>query len=237
MLKLNNKTKILFSFSLVLLLFCANDKNKKEQNASNDVSNLIQDTSHSEINRDSTHNENDNFKFTIDNFTATELGKTCYEGDLTKIESLINSKVSYEECLKDEIYVYDLLYTALVFNKKDIVNYVLNNKLYNSINITYTEDSETPLTMACSMSKMEDAVQVAETMIALGANVNGNGSSGGDYTKYPLIIAVKQNYSDLVKLLLKNGAKKDILNEQGETPLKIAEENNFSEIIKLLEGE
>jgi uncharacterized protein len=176
------------------------------------------------------------FTIAIEGYKATELGQAVYVGDLGKIQDLINKGAPTEKCLTDETYVFDMLYAALAFNKTEVVRYVLKNKLYTSVNTTYSEDAETPLTMACSLNDSSDAVEIADSLIKLGANAKGAGESGGETTKYPLIIAVTQHNFKLTKLLLENHADKAIKNEAGETPAEIAKKLGFEDISKLLEG-
>ncbi len=192
--------------------------NKKQDNASVDTSQAI-------------------FNIPIEGYKATELGQAVYTGNIVKVQTLINKGASIEKCLTDETYIYDILYTALVFNKVELVNYILRNKLYSSVNKTYTEESETPLTLACGLHDTSNALEIADTLIALGADANGTGESGGENTKYPLLIAVNQRNAGLTKLLIKHGAKKDIKNQAGETPLAIAQKKGFEDITGILKGD
>jgi ankyrin repeat protein len=57
----------------------------------------------------------------------------------------------------------------------------------------------------------------------------------GENEDTPLIIAVGKGHEKVVKVLLANGADKEITNKFGDTALDIAEENGKEEVIKLLE--
>lgn len=176
------------------------------------------------------------FTISLKGYKATELGQAVYAGDLGKVRELVNKGAPTGKCLTDETYVYDLLYSALAFNRIDLVRYVLKNKLYTSVNTTYTEDAETPLTMTCNLKDSSGAVEIADSLIKLGAKANGAGASGGERTMYPLFIAVNRHNFRLTKLLLENHADKEIKNEAGETPADVAKKEGFEDILKLLKG-
>ena len=55
-----------------------------------------------------------------------------------------------------------------------------------------------------------------------------------NFNKYPLHICVRQNRADLVILLLKFGAKTNLINFSGKKPSEIALENNNKEIVDIL---
>jgi ankyrin repeat protein len=58
----------------------------------------------------------------------------------------------------------------------------------------------------------------------------------GENEDTPLIIATGKGHEKAVKVLLANGADKELTNKFGDMALDIAEENGKEEIIKLLEG-
>jgi ankyrin repeat protein len=170
----------------------------------------------------------------IAGYTASDLGKAVFANDIHLVNELVEKGASTTNCLATEMYEFDLLFAAIEFEKVDIVRYVLDNKLYSSINKIYTEDSETPLTLACSLENPQIAVTIAELLIKNGADVNGAGSVGGDYTYYPLINAIKQYNIQLAKLLIDNGAKTDIKDNQEKTPVEYARETGNQAIIDLV---
>lgn len=57
----------------------------------------------------------------------------------------------------------------------------------------------------------------------------------GENEDTPIIIAAGKGHEKVVKVLLTNGADKEITNKFGDTALDIAEENGKEEVIKLLE--
>lgn len=42
-----------------------------------------------------------------------------------KVKMLIEKGANFHECLTDETYIYDLLYSALSFNKIEIIRHIL----------------------------------------------------------------------------------------------------------------
>lgn len=176
----------------------------------------------------------DSFAISIDGYKATLLGQAVYDGDTAKVQDLIKKGASIEKSFTDETYVYDILYTALRVNKVEMLRYILKNKLYTSVNATYTEDAETPLTLACNIDNEKDAMEIADSLIVLGANVNGAGVTGGERILYPLIIAVGHKNAALTKLLVDHGANKEIKNENGETPIVFAQKKGFEDIVNIL---
>ena len=76
---------------------------------------------------------------------------------------------------------------------------------------------------------------VACLLLQYGAKANGLGNLGGDYITYPLIIAVDKNNINMVKVLLKYGARTKVRDKSGISPLFIARRHKNVEMIKLLE--
>ena len=58
-----------------------------------------------------------------------------------------------------------------------------------------------------------------------GAKADGLGNLGGEYVWYPLISAVENNNVNMVRLLLKYGAKRNVKDTEGATPISIARSN------------
>ncbi|MBN2037987.1 MAG: ankyrin repeat domain-containing protein [Chitinispirillaceae bacterium] len=174
------------------------------------------------------------FNIPIEGYNATKLGQAVFSGDTANILNLIKKGVSIERCLTDETYIYDILYAALISRNLELIKFVLKNRMYTSVNETYNEDAESPLTLACDLPNNLEALEIANLLISLGANANGVGESGGERTLYPLITSINHNNIELTKLLLKHGAKKDVKNEYGETALMIAKKRGFEGIVRLL---
>ena len=232
MLKSSNKLFLLFALTTISFLGCNHEKSDTK-----DLKNEGEKTAKSVLVDSIAPKTNPapfSFDIQIEGYKASELGEAIHSGSVEKIKALIQSGAPIDKCLTDETYVYDALYAAIVFNKKEIVEYLVQNKLYTDINKTYSEEAETPLTLACAIQNKLDALQISQLMITNGANVNGAGESGGEDTKTPIFIAVNQNNIELVQVLLEKGAKKDISNSSGASPLTAAEEKGFSEIANVL---
>lgn len=232
MLKLNSSKILIIGIVVMVFLNCKSEKKEiHEQIKKVDTLSVINAS-------DLTNTTNiailDSFGIAIEGYNATRLGQAVYTGDTATVGTLIKGGASFAKCLTDETYIYDILYAALVFNKIDIVRYVLKNKLYKSINATYSEEAETPLTLACGFKDSSDALEIADTFISLGANVDGAGESGGEQTIFPLLVAVNQNNVRLTKLLIENHANRNIVNENGISLLQIAQQKGFEGIVSLL---
>ncbi len=228
MLKLSSKN--IFIVLLLLFTCCAKKdavKNTDIHLDSSKTTNILSDTT-------TINNPSASVATEINGYTASELGRAVNANNLQLVKDLVDKGVSTTNCLATEMYEFDLLFAAIEFSKIDIVRYVLDNNLYTSINKVYTEESETPLTLACGLENSQDAVTIAELLIENGADVNGAGSSGGDYTYYPLIRSINKGNISLTKLLIENGAKTDVKDNQGKTPQMYARENGNQTIIDLV---
>jgi uncharacterized protein len=233
MLKLSSKSILIIGFVASLFIDCSGSKSKvqEQKNISDTLAVKVNETK----NTPAVDTAKISFDISIEGYKATQLGQAVYSGDLAKVKDLLKSGASNEKCLSDGTYIYDILYTSIIFDKIDIFKYVIFNKLYSSVNVVYTEESETPLTAACNISNCKESFEMADSLVALGANVNGAGASGGDITMYPIINAVNNNNAELVKLLIQHGANKEIKNEKGETPLTIAQKKEFNNIVDILQ--
>ncbi len=76
------------------------------------------------------------------------------------------------------------------------------------------------------------SVEYVETFIGKGAPVNAVNIYG--YT--PLMEAAVRGYSTIVRILIKNGARIDLKDNNGKTALKMAESNNHREVIQILKN-
>ncbi len=130
-----------------------------------------------------------------------------------------------------------------------------NNKVIDSIN----EKSFTPLILACYKENVDVALflisktnninyasnlgtalmaavmkgnlQLINALLERKVNLNAQDDEG----KTALHIATLTNQNDIVKLLLKEGAKKEIKSNFNESPLDIARSNKNTELIILLD--
>jgi ankyrin repeat protein len=90
-----------------------------------------------------------------------------------------------------------------------------------------TQRGESALTLAC----MQENAEICERLIIAKANVN----ELDNHQRTPLLKAARHNSkSDIVRLLLKHGAKPDIADEEGNTPLHFAAQRGTEELAKFL---
>ncbi len=90
-----------------------------------------------------------------------------------------------------------------------------------------TTRGESALTLAC----MQENAEICERLIIAKANVN----ELDHHQRTPLLKAARHNSkSDILRLLLKHGAKPDIADEEGNTPLHFAAQRGTEELAKFL---
>ena len=130
----------------------------------------------------------------------------------------------------NDFYEFDIFYTAIYFDKEDVLEYALtryediNNRVYSD------EYGLTLLTYACKLSN----IKLARILLEHGINVNGYQSPYDTYKVYPIMEAIANNNIELVKLLLEYHADLDIKDSNGNTPLALAKEMDAKEIKDLL---
>ena len=129
----------------------------------------------------------------------------------------------------DDMYCYDALYMAVDKGNAELVKLFLS--LGANANVAYNEDGLCPLVMSCSM----DSYPVTCLLLQYGAKANGLDNLGGDYITYPLMVAVDKNNINMVKVLLKYGAKTKVKDRSRMPSLSIARRHKNDEMIKLLE--
>lgn len=94
----------------------------------------------------------------------------------------------------------------------------------------FAEDGFTPLGLACYFGQSE----VARYLVLKGANVNQPSSNG--FNVYPIHSAAAGNYTDIVRMLIENGAQVNVKQQAGSTPLHTAAQiGNLEMLIMLLE--
>ena len=157
------------------------------------------------------------------------LGVACRDNDMAAIKQLLAGK---EEpmAMGNDFYEFDIFYTAIYFDKEDVLKYALtrykdiNNRLYSD------EYGLTLLTYACKLSN----VKLARILLEHGIDVNGYQSPYDTYKVYPIMEAIANNNIELVKLLLEYHADLNIKDSNGNTPLALAKEIGAKEVEDLL---
>lgn len=153
----------------------------------------------------------------------------CRNGDITTIKQLLAGK-DEPMAMSSDCYEFDILYTAIYFNKEDVLKYALTR--YKDINDRVYSDEYglTLLTYACRLSN----VKLARILLEHGIHVNGCQSPYDTYKVYPIMEAIANNNIELVKLLLEYHADLNIKDSNGNTPLALAKEIGAKEVEDLL---
>ena len=157
------------------------------------------------------------------------LGIACRNNDLETIKRLLAGK-DEPMAMGHDCYEFDILYTAIYFNKEDVLKYALTR--YKDINDRVYSDEYglTLLTYACKLSN----VKLARILLEYGIHVNGYQSPYDTYKVYPIMEAIANNNIELVRLLLEYHADLNVKDSNGITPLALAKETGAKEIENLL---
>src|SRR6201996_442186 len=163
---------------------------------------------------------------------------------LTQNPSLINGKTSHNvsplmlACYYKKQPVIDLLlkymgeirlFEASAAGKFDVVAHLIYN--HPDAVDDYAEDGFTPLGLACYFGQAE----VARYLVLKGANVNLPSNNG--FQVFPIHSAASGNHTDIVRMLVENGAQVNVTQQAGVTPLHSAAQNgNLEMLIILLEN-
>jgi len=92
----------------------------------------------------------------------------------------------------------------------------------------YAEDGFTPLGLACYFGQFE----VARYLVLKGANVNLPSNNG--FNVFPIHSAAAGGYTDILRMLIENGAVVNVKQQAGATPLHSAAQNGNLEMLILL---
>ena len=157
------------------------------------------------------------------------LGIACRNGDMETIKQLLAGK-DEPMAMGNDCYEFDILYTAIYFDKEDVLEYALTR--YKDINDRVYSDEYglTLLTCACKLSN----VKLARILLEHGIRVNGCQSPYDTYKVYPIMEAIANKNIELVQLLLEYHADLDIKDSNDNSPLALAKEVGAKEIEKLL---
>src|ERR1700744_457357 len=163
---------------------------------------------------------------------------------LTQNPSLISAKTSHNvsplmlACYYKKQPVIDLLlkymdeinlFEASAAGKFDVVAHLIYS--HPDAVDDYAEDGFTPLGLACYFGQFE----VARYLVLKGASVNLPSNNG--FNVFPIHSAAAGNYTDIVRLLIENGANVNVKQQAGATPLHSAAQNgNLEMLILLLEN-
>jgi ankyrin repeat protein len=118
------------------------------------------------------------------------------------------------------------LFEAAAVGKFDVVAHLLFTHP-EAIN-EYADDGFTALGVASYFGQFE----VARYLVLKGANVNLPSNNG--YNVFPIHSAAAGNYTDIVRMLVENGAQVNVKQQAGVTPLHSAAQNGNLELLILL---
>ncbi len=140
----------------------------------------------------------------VDNeLNETPLHIACRKGYAEIVEELINAGASVDIGVS---FGYKPLEVAIVNDRLDVVKTLIRCAKEKSINLNINPKSytinDTPLQLACK----QGSIEIVEILINNGASIVKNDRFG----RCPLLISVIENNSDVVKLLIKTAAEKDI---------------------------
>ena len=120
------------------------------------------------------------------------------------------------------------LFEASAVGKFDVVAHLIYTHP-DSVN-DYASDGFTPLGLACYFGQFE----VARYLVLKGADVNQPSNNG--FRVFPIHSAAAGNYTDIVRMLVENGAQVNVKQQAGATPLHSAAQNGNLEML-ILRGE
>jgi len=121
------------------------------------------------------------------------------------------------------------LFEASAVGKFDVVAHLLYT--YPDAVNDHADDGFTPLGLACYFGQFE----VARYLVLKGADVNLPSNNG--FNVFPIHSAAAGNYTDIVRMLVENGANVNVKQQAGATPLHSAAQNgNLDLLILLLEN-
>lgn len=145
--------------------------------------------------------------------------------ELEKFENYVNFFSGIHSEIEEEIFEFITNSIVDASTRADVVR--LDSLLQGRINFEYTDiDGVSPLMMAAANGK----TNIVEYLISKGAYV-GRQSLNGKWTA--LEAAAGCGHIDIVKLLLKRGAKTDY-RDYYTTPLIVAAKNKHADIVELL---
>lgn len=169
---------------------------------------------------------------TIALYSFTELGVACCAGDYETVVRLIEQGACTTCCLYDEEYEYDALYTCILFEQPELVEYLISIGV--DVNQRYDDNGTSALTMACSTADPQKAYTMAAMLLNAGANVKPWTDNDGNLVTIPVLIALEQENYPLIKLLVDHGADLDIERYGGITAYGIALDSKNERMEKFL---
>jgi len=122
-----------------------------------------------------------------------------------------------------------LMNTALHYACKNTNIYIVRQLLLAGADITTTNNEGDTVLTYMLKNEIKD-MDIIRLLLNSGSNIHHKNKYGED----ALILAVNNNFTNLVQLLINNGANVNTTNSAGITPVMIATKNEFKESLKLL---
>lgn len=158
------------------------------------------------------------------------------KGKIEKVKKLLESrKVKLNTLTLDygnTVYRHSPLAIACANHSYDIAIYLINK----GADLNGTFGYKTPLTWAAKKSRIRTFEKIFLPIIKLMLSKGADPNEGGRYGYYPLMLAASNNAMDIVKLLLKHGAKKNLMDSDGDTAADYARKSGHIEMANFLEG-
>ncbi|MBD1378972.1 M48 family metallopeptidase [Metabacillus arenae] len=167
-------------------------------------------------------------EFSIENEGTTSLMTAASEGDIARVEELIESREDINAT--DENGNTAIVYATGYFIEEEFSETqaeIVQTLLDNGASLNSHSEEDIPILFMIYQNELE----MVQTLIEYGANIQVEDS----YGDIPLIAAVYANNAEIVQILLQAGADPKQTNQYGETALDIAEAEKAEEIISLLE--
>jgi ankyrin repeat protein len=162
---------------------------------------------------------------------ATALYCACYRGHFTVAKTLIELGTANVNQDTYEYLSYPLFIHATIMNRRDIVQFLLENK-YADVNETKSSDRDE--CTAIIWAAFRGHTFLVEYLIANGADVNYSCENENLTASTALACAAIRGHIDSVRVLYNAGADINIKNRSGDTLLTTAVQHKYYSIINFL---
>ncbi|KAF8783318.1 Ankyrin repeat like protein [Argiope bruennichi] len=153
-----------------------------------------------------------------------DLRYAVMQGNLDTIKNILSKGICVDTILKAG---WTSLMYACSSGQAEVVAYLLENKA----DPNYHKDMFTPLMAVCAAKKPEeDLVKCCSILLQHGAKVNAHER----HLTTPLMFAVREGHSFLVKELLNQNADPNLRDSRGNTALAWAASSGYGQIARLL---
>lgn len=159
----------------------------------------------------------------VRSYSGDAFRAAAHNGNIDLVREALASGVAVD--IADPVQGYTALLMAAYNGHRDVVALLLDHQAEVDVR---DKAGKTPLMHACS-GPFTDA---AGLLIQAGANVNAMEWTEG-FT--PLMTAAALGQPDVVKLLLKNGADRGMMDRDGDTALSHAQNAGHQQIVTLLQ--